>query len=190
MAVNKTLTGGSQSPDTRRTVEKLSGEQISTCYQCEKCSNGCPMTFAMDIAPHRVIHSIQLGLIDEVIDSDTIWVCASCETCTTRCPNKIDIAHVMDTLRQLSTKRGVKASQKQAPILHKVFMNNVKKLGRMHELSMAVEFSLKAGGIAGVLKQSAFGLRMLSKGKMPLIPERFRAGKEIEKIFRASEDKK
>lgn len=175
---------------TRRTVEKLSGENISTCYQCEKCSNGCPMTFAMDIVPHRVIHSIQLGLIDEVINSDTIWVCASCETCTTRCPNKIDIAHVMDTLRQLSTQRGVKASQKQAPILHKVFMHNVKKLGRMHELSMAVEFALKAGGLKGLIKQAGFGLRMLSKGKMPLIPERFNAGKEIKEIFRASEDKK
>jgi len=59
----------------------------------------------------------------------------------------------------------------------------------MHELSMAVAFSLKAGGLAGLLKQSGYGLRMLRRGKMPLIPERFKAGKEIEKIFRASEDK-
>jgi heterodisulfide reductase subunit C len=36
---------------TRKQFEELSGEKISTCYQCEKCSNGCPMTFAMDIAP-------------------------------------------------------------------------------------------------------------------------------------------
>lgn len=175
---------------TCRTVEKLSGEKISTCYQCEKCSNGCPMTFAMDIAPHQAMHSIQLGLTDEVVNSDTIWVCASCETCTARCPNGIDIAHVMDTLRQLSIQRGVKASQKQAPIFHRVFLNNVKKLGRMHELSMAVEFSLKAGGIRGLLKQAGFGLKMLSKGKMKLVPERLIAGQEIARIFRKPEDKK
>jgi len=126
MAVNKTLTGGLQPTVNRQTIEKLSGEQISTCYQCEKCSNGCPMTFAMDIVPHRVIHSIQLGMIDEVINSDTIWVCSSCETCTTRCPNKIDIAHVMDTLRQLSTQRGVKASQKQALFYIKSFLTTLK----------------------------------------------------------------
>lgn len=190
MAVNKKLISKSNAPVTRQTVEKLSGEKISTCYQCEKCSNGCPMTFAMDIVPNRVIHSIQLGLIDEVINSDTIWVCSSCETCTTRCPNGIDIAHVMDTLRQLSTKRGVKASQKQAPIFHKVFLNNVKTLGRMHELSMAVEFSLKSGGIKDLIKQSGFGLQMLRKGKMRLIPERFSAGKEVKTIFRESEELK
>ncbi len=190
MAVNKRLKGGSPAPVTRQTIENLSGEQISTCYQCEKCSNGCPMTFAMDIAPHQVLHAIQLGLTDEVINSDTIWVCASCETCTTRCPNQIDIAHVMDTLRQLSTQRGVKASQRKSPIFHKVFLSNVKKLGRMHELSMVAEFALKAGGIRGLLKQSGFGLKMLSKGKMKLIPERFRGGKEIDNIFREAENKK
>lgn len=87
----------------RQQIEQLSGEKISTCFQCEKCANGCPMTFAMDIAPNQVMHSIQLGLIDPVLKSDTIWVCASCETCSTRCPNDIDIAHVMDTLRQSSS---------------------------------------------------------------------------------------
>jgi len=60
---------------TRQQIEKLSQEKISTCYQCEKCTNGCPMTFAMDILPHQIMHSIQLGLTDEVINSDTIWVC-------------------------------------------------------------------------------------------------------------------
>ena len=30
-----------------------------------------------------------------------IWICASCQTCTTRCPNGIDIAQLMDTLRQI-----------------------------------------------------------------------------------------
>jgi len=189
MAVSKRI-GDSRPPVTRWTVEKLSGEKISTCYQCEKCSIGCPMTFAMDIAPHQVMHSIQLGLTDEVISSDTIWVCASCETCTTRCPNGIDIAHVMDSLRQLSTQKGVKASQNQSPIFHKVFLSNVKTLGRMHELSMAVEFALKAGGIRGLFKQSGFGLKMLSKGKMKLVPDRLRAGKDIESVFREPEDKK
>jgi heterodisulfide reductase subunit C2 len=189
MAVNNKVNNNSPTPVTCRMVEKLSGEKISTCYQCEKCSNGCPMAFAMDIAPHQVLHSLQLGLSDEVINSDTIWVCASCETCSTRCPNNIDIAHIMDTLRQLSMCKGVKASQKQAPIFHKAFLSNVKALGRMHELSMAVDFSLRAGGLKGLLKQSGFGLNMLRKGKMKLIPSRFRAGQEVKDIFRETQEK-
>jgi heterodisulfide reductase subunit C len=173
----------------KKHIEELSGEKISTCYQCEKCTNGCPMTFAMDILPHQVMHSIQLGLTDKVLNSDTIWVCASCETCTARCPNEIDIAHVMDSLRQLSTRKGVKASQKNAPIFHSVFLNNVKRLGRMHELSMAVEYALKSGGIQGMMKQSSLGLNMIRKGKMKIIPGRLSAGKEVKDIFSKSERK-
>ena len=189
MAVTTIPQDNSQVIATRNMVEKSSGEKISACFQCEKCSSGCPMTFAMDIAPHQVIHLIQLGLINEVVDSDTIWVCASCETCTPRCPNNIDIAHVMDTLRQLSVKKGVKLSQRQAPVFQKVFLSNVKAFGRMHELSMAVIFSLKSGGIQGLLGQMSFGLKMLSKGKMKLLPERFRKGKQVKIIFRETESK-
>jgi heterodisulfide reductase subunit C2 len=174
---------------SRKTIESLSKQQISTCYQCQKCTNGCPMTFAMDISPNQVIHKIQLGLIDELINSDTIWVCATCETCTARCPNEIDIAHVMDTLRHLSVKKGVKASQKQAPIFHKSFMTNIKNLGRMHELTMALDFTLKSTGLKGLLKQSKYGINMVFKGKMKLIPHRSASARELKEIFRASEEK-
>src|SRR5512141_1341180 len=95
------------SVEFRKEVEALSGEKVTTCFQCQKCSNGCPLTFGMDVMPHQVIRNINLGQKDEILNSDTVWVCASCETCTTRCPNDIDIAHVMDSLRQISVKKGV-----------------------------------------------------------------------------------
>ena len=168
-------------------IAESSGQKISTCYQCEKCTNGCPLSFAMDIQPHQVMHNIQLGSTDDVLNSDTIWVCASCETCTTRCPNDIDIAHVMDTLRQLSTKRGVKPSQKQSPIFHKAFLTNVKRLGRMHEISMALDFTLRSEGLKGLRQQASLGLNMLRKGKIKLIPDRLSSGKEVKAIFRKTE---
>jgi len=175
-------------PDKKK-IEKLSGERVSACYQCEKCSNGCPMTFAMDVLPHQVMHKIQIGQIVDLVNSDTIWVCASCETCTTRCPNEIDIAHVMDTLRQLSIKKGVKLSQREAPIFHRAFLNNVKRLGRMHEMTMAVDFALRAEGLRGILRQSGLGLNMIRKGKMKIIPDRLQPGNEVTTIFRNAERK-
>lgn len=170
-------------------IEDLSGEKISTCYQCERCTNGCPLTFAMDINPHQVMHYLKLGMTEEVLKSDTIWVCASCETCTARCPNEIDIAHVMDTLRQISTKEGVKASQKQAPIFHRTFLKNVKRFGRMHELSVATDYTLRSEGLKGLAGQAKLGLKMMRRGKMKLTPDRLRAGKEVENIFRKAEEK-
>lgn len=169
----------------RKTVEKKSGESISLCFQCEKCTNGCPLAFSMDVLPHKIIRSVHLGLKDEVLKSDTIWVCASCETCTTRCPNSIDIAHVMDTLRQISQSEGVKASQPQIPIFHKAFLASMKSFGRVHEGEMAAMYTLKTGGLKGLLGMAGMGLDMFKKGKVKILPHR--PNKQVKDIFRFAE---
>ena len=176
-------------PSLRKKIEELSGQKISACFQCEKCTNGCPVTFAMDIVPHKAIRLLHLGLVDEVLHSDTIWVCASCETCTTRCPNDIDIAHVMDTLRQLSQREGVKSSQKNFPIFHSAFLSSIKRHGRVHEAEMAVNYALKSGGIAGLLKQAGTGLAMFTRGKIKLLPPRLRAKSQVRNIFKKTKTK-
>lgn len=171
----------------RKEVTDCSGEVISACFQCEKCTNGCPVTFAMDIVPHKLIRLINFGLKNEVLQSDTIWVCASCETCTTRCPNNIDIAHVMDTLRQLSVSQGIKDSQKNVPLFHSAFLSTVRRHGRLHEMMMAIDFALKSEGISGLAKQANTGVDMMRKGKIRLIPSRLFAGHQVKKIFKQSE---
>lgn len=85
-------------------VEDVSGQKIYACYQCGKCSAGCPAADDMDMLPNQVIRSIQLGN-DEVLTCKTIWLCASCFTCGTRCPHGIDIAKVMEALRQLTLRK-------------------------------------------------------------------------------------
>ena len=176
-------------PSLRKKIEELSGQKISACFQCQKCTNGCPVTFAMDIMPHKAMRLLHLGLVDEVMHSDTIWVCASCETCTTRCPNDIDIARVMDTLRQLSQREGVKSSQKNFPIFHSAFLSSIRKHGRVHETEMAVNYALKSGGIAGLLKQAGTGLAMFTRGKIKLLPPRLRAKSQVRNIFKKTKVK-
>ena len=84
-----------------------SGLNIQDCYQCQKCSAGCPVAFAMDYKPNQVMQMVLLGMKERVLSCKTIWVCASCYTCSTRCPNDIDIAGVMDWLRQSALREGV-----------------------------------------------------------------------------------
>ncbi|MFC1926504.1 4Fe-4S dicluster domain-containing protein [Chloroflexota bacterium] len=167
----------------RREVEELSGEKVSACFQCEKCTSGCPVTFAMDIVPHKLIRSVHLGLKDEVLRSDTIWVCASCQTCNTRCPNGIDIAGIMDTLRQISQREGIKASQPSVPVFHSAFLSSVKKHGRMHEAEMALTYSLSGKSLREILKLAGMGFSMLLKGKIKLRPNRVRDIGQVRRIF-------
>ena len=82
-------------------VNQASGETIQACFQCQKCSAGCPVAYAMDILPNQMLRHIQYGHRERVLSSKTIWICASCYTCSVRCPNNIDIAKIMDTLRNL-----------------------------------------------------------------------------------------
>src|SRR4030043_2088707 len=117
-----------------------SGVSLQACYQCQKCSAGCPVVDAMDLLPNQVLRHIQYGHRERVLGSKTIWICASCQTCSVRCPNDIDIAKVMDTLRHLSLKSGLKAGEGEIPIFHSVFLDSIKATGRIHELSLILRF--------------------------------------------------
>lgn len=86
-------------------VEEISGQNLLACYQCGKCSAGCPSVSQMDILPNQIIRYAQLGLRDELLQSRSIWVCASCMTCNTRCPKGINIAEVLEAVRQILLRK-------------------------------------------------------------------------------------
>jgi heterodisulfide reductase subunit C len=86
-------------------VEELSGQNLLACYQCGKCSAGCPAVSQMDLLPNQIIRFAQLGLQDELLHSNSIWICASCMTCNARCPKGVNIAEVMEALRQILLRK-------------------------------------------------------------------------------------
>jgi heterodisulfide reductase subunit C len=165
-------------------VTKASKVSIQACYQCQKCSAGCPVVAAMDIMPNQVIRQIQYGKREKVLSSKTIWICASCHTCSVRCPNDIDIAKVMDTLRHLSLKSGFKAGEGEIPIFHSAFLASIKATGRIHELSLILRYKLKTRDF---LKDAALGWEMFRRGKIKILPQSFSGGREIKEIFNSFE---
>jgi len=72
------------------------------CYHCGKCSAGCPAAGFMDILPNQVIRLVQLGLVRNALESETIWFCAACQTCYARCPKGVDLPRVMEALREIA----------------------------------------------------------------------------------------
>lgn len=164
-------------------VEEVSGQKISPCYQCIKCSSGCPVTFAMDYLPNRMVRMVQMGLKEEVLKSSTIWLCASCETCTTRCPNEVDIAHLMDTLRQMAIEEGIEPGEKNIPLFHEAFLSAIQRGGRVHELGMLARFKLKSGDL---MKDAGLGWEMFKRGKLNILPSGVRRKKPIKRMFKAA----
>lgn len=88
-------------------IQELSGQNIYACYQCGKCSAGCPVVGHMDILPNQIIRLIQLGDEKKVSGSNTAWLCSSCLQCAAKCPKGVDVAAIMETLRVYLKRKGV-----------------------------------------------------------------------------------
>jgi len=58
------------------------------------------MAQEMDFSPRKVMHMAQFGLTEQLAGINTYWKCASCHACSVKCPRGIDIAKVMEALRQ------------------------------------------------------------------------------------------
>ncbi len=161
-------------------AKRRSGEDLSLCYQCLKCTAGCPTAPYMDIRPNNIIRMIQMGMKEAVLGSSAIWLCVSCETCGTRCPNDIDIGALMDALREMSIEEGVPPREKNIHLLHEAFIQSIKRGGRVHEATMLIDYKLRSRDF---LTDLAPGMRLFLKGKIPLFPRFIKGRREIKKIF-------
>jgi heterodisulfide reductase subunit C len=161
-------------------VKKKSGENLSLCYQCLKCTAGCPTAPYMDIRPNSIIRMIQMGQKEAVLASRAIWLCVSCETCGTRCPNEIDIGVLMDALREMSIKEGIPAREKNIHLLHEAFIRSIERGGRVHEATMLIDYKLRSRDFTTDLIP---GMMLFLKGKIPLLPSFVKGKHEIKRIF-------
>lgn len=164
-------------------VEKRSGIKVKECYQCGKCTAGCPIAFEMDSKPSQVIRLVQMGAKKAALSCRAIWLCASCETCSTRCPMNVEIAELMNVLREMALEEGL-ASEEEANIVEfdKAFLNSVKKHGRLSEMWMVNEYKMKRPKTA--LQDVNLAPKMFKKGKISILPHNIKARQEIKRIFR------
>ncbi len=85
-------------------IQRIADQNLLACYQCGKCSAGCPMAAYMDIPPAQMIRLAQLGLEKDLVNSEAIWLCISCMTCNTRCPKGVRIAELIESMRQVKLR--------------------------------------------------------------------------------------
>ncbi len=165
-------------------VNELSEQTIQLCYHCHKCTAGCPVADEMTYGPDRVLRMVHFGDKERLLTSHDIWVCASCETCGTRCPNEIDIARVMDALRQMAVAEGAAIAEPDAIKFHRLFLFLIQNMGRMHEASLMGIYLLWT---MDFMDYVGVGPKMFFKGKVPLFPHRIKGRGDVKRIFKATE---
>ena len=50
-----------------QTVADLAHTNVQACYQCGKCSAGCPVADKMDLLPNQLVRLVQMGRIDRAL---------------------------------------------------------------------------------------------------------------------------
>lgn len=150
-------------------IRERTGENVYSCYQCTRCSSGCPLSEHFDFTPSELMRHLQLKRDDPVLRSKTIWLCSSCQACSTRCPQGLDVVRIMDELKAISRERGVTPGVSSIPTMYDVFLRDVRLLGRTYELGLAAELGLRSGD---PFKELPMGMEMLRKGKFSLLPRR------------------
>ncbi|NTU96708.1 MAG: 4Fe-4S dicluster domain-containing protein [Chlorobiaceae bacterium] len=175
----------------RHQLEESTGNNYHCCYQCGKCTAGCPAGAFMDNPPARIMRLVQAGAIEEAMRSDSLWYCVGCQTCTARCPQNMDIAGTMDTLRSIAIEKDIVSedrSKKLVAAFHTSFLNNVRKYGRLQELSLVNSYKLRTKTF---MQDAGSGVKMIMQGKINPMHNiggkaSVKAKDQIEKIFEAA----
>jgi len=162
-------------------VKTRSGASPMSCYQCSKCSSGCPVAFRADLKPHELVRMVQMDQREVVLASRFIWECTSCQTCITRCPQKVDIAAMNDALRAMSRAAGKVAPETTVPVFNDVFLSSVRSRGRVYELGLMAAYKLRTGRL---LEDADKAPMMLSKSKLPPLGPRVRGRAQRQGMFR------
>ncbi len=162
-------------------VMELSGVDINCCFQCKKCTNGCPVVTIVDTPPSEIIRRLQLNAGDDILKSDLVWMCASCETCFSRCPMKIDMAAVMDALRIMAAKKTIPARAGKVNKFNNAFLRTVKMFGRTYDIGMIAAYKIKT---LNLLQDTDKFPAMIRKRKIALFPNFGGDKKYIRRIFK------
>ncbi|MBP1748037.1 MAG: heterodisulfide reductase subunit [Deltaproteobacteria bacterium] len=161
-------------------IEKMTGIAVSDCYQCFRCTNGCPAARDMDIVPHRIIGYIISGDRDRVLSSTSLWECLQCATCSIRCPNGIDIARIFAALRRMSVESGLAAEMN----IHKfdtLMIESIARHGHMYELGTVMRYRLSRREL---LDNYRMGIGMIKKRRIGLFPHNAADRKNIRSIIK------
>ena len=169
-------------------VESLSGTRLAECYQCGKCTAGCPVGAQMDIPPTRLIRMLQLGDSASAMRAGSIWQCVSCQTCTTRCPKRVDCAGVLDALRQMAFERGTLSAAEQRTVLfQKAFLDNIRRHGRLNEIELIAAFKgavfLRDRSLPFLFRDGALAPQLAKRRKLHLRGEQAKDRGVVERIF-------
>ena len=111
-------------------AEEPGGEHIKRCFACGTCTAVCPVFTVNDqYNPRKIIRMILLGLKEEVLRNDFIWLCSGCYSCYELCPRDVKITRLMAAVKNIAVREGY------IPKAMRISVDLLEKFGRLLEVS-------------------------------------------------------
>lgn len=173
-------------PSLAQRIQEELGQNVYLCYQCVKCTSGCPVGQYFDWQPNQVMRAVQLGQEDIALKSQTPWLCAACQTCSTRCPQGLDIPAIMEFLTRAALRRGIAPPVHEVDAFNKAFLREVRLWGRSFELGLLAEMKLRTLRTHSLTEDLDLGVRVLRKNKLPFLPNFVRPPRQVKPVPGAS----
>ncbi|HOT96897.1 MAG TPA: 4Fe-4S dicluster domain-containing protein [bacterium] len=169
---------------------RSTGVDVNRCYQCGKCSAGCPLAAEMEYPSSVLMRLLQIRqpeMDEKALRSHSIWLCLSCETCFCRCPMEIDIPKVADFLRAEAARQN-KVHRQARNILrfHKSFLDVIHYTGRLYEVGLIADYKSRSWNL---LQDVAMAPVLYLKGKLELLPHRVKNRRALRRLYQQSIDK-
>jgi heterodisulfide reductase subunit C len=158
------------------------GHKLKGCIQCGTCTGSCPVSYAMDKTPREIIALFRAGHLEEILHSRTIWLCASCYYCTVRCPSGIRVTDTLYALKRLAIEKNIYPKNFPVYALSKLFIENVYNYGRNFEIGLGTRYLLKTAP-GDLFKSAGFGMKMFTKGRLPVMPKKIKRVHEVRAII-------
>ncbi|MDO4854614.1 MAG: 4Fe-4S dicluster domain-containing protein [Coriobacteriia bacterium] len=149
------------------------------CYQCGKCSAGCPVAADADMTPRQVMRHLQLGQAEAVLKSKMPWLCAGCGMCLARCPQEIDLPSVMLACRREAKRTGSPAVS-EVNRFNDLFISGVRQQGTSNETTLAMRYNLTTGHL---LQDALSAPKMMKRGMLELPSKQTNKAEEVAAII-------
>jgi heterodisulfide reductase subunit C len=133
-----------------------------------------------DLSAHRIMRLAQAGRRNELLGCSSIWLCVGCGQCSARCPNELDVAGVLETLRQMARREG-RVPERRQDAFAQSFLESVRANGRVFEIGFLLRYKLKTGRL---FDDAELGPKLMKLGKLNLKPHECGGQAEVEAIFR------
>ena len=103
------LTDANRDPDFTAEFIDAGIETVKHCFQCGTCSGGCPSGRRTPYKVRQIVRKCLLGLKEEVITDDALWMCTTCYTCQERCLRSVKIVEIIKKARNIAAHAGYMA---------------------------------------------------------------------------------